>query len=297
MAARTNLKPGDNVKQLLIANGIFPDTEAFGLVYDLNPTVPGIATIAPGIQLILPRVSSASRSLLPQGDLVAVAMDSRMKEQLVAAIAELNGPITTARTFAAGRYDSADDRQSTNNALRGINDSFVAIANVIRGKVRPINGEVLNQTAAEAETLRTTLARLTDPSQKLSAEDVNTIKLIDADLRVKRRTLTDVRGPSEPPTRWREALVVVRTLGSDGHPVPLLRIYYVPEALRGRAQLIKSFDTLTSPSERSLPEANYVIWAGRPGQTTETTALSEVKKLALRRSSDAAVKVDLAIIH
>jgi hypothetical protein len=297
MAARTTLKPGDNVKQLLLANGIFPDTEAFGLVYDLNPTLPRITTIASGSQLILPRVSSESRSFLPNADLVAVAMDSRLKEQLVAAIAELEGPITTTRTFAAGRYDSASDRQSTNNALSNINDSFGAIANVIRGKVRPINGEVLNQTRAEADLLRTTLAKLNDPSQKLTADDVNAIKLIDADLRVKRRTLTDIRGPSEPPTRWREALVVVRTLGSDGHPVPLLRIYYVPEALRGRAQLIKSFDTLTSPSQRSLPEANYVIWAGRPGQTSETTALSEVKKLALRRSSDAAVAVDLAIIH
>ncbi|HXI26462.1 MAG TPA: hypothetical protein VNG71_21590 [Pyrinomonadaceae bacterium] len=297
MATTTTFKTGDTVKQLLITNGIFPDAEGFGLVYDLNPALPSLTAIAPGTQIILPKLSTESRLLIPAGDLVALKVDASLKDQLMIAIEGLQERITTTRDFNSSHYDNADDRPATRDALKSINDSIAAIANVIRGKVRPIQSEVLNQVKAEADALRGALDRLGDPSRRLSADDVSTIKLIEADLKVRRRTLTDVRDPSEPPTRWREATVVVKTIGANGQAVPQLRIYYVPEALRGRPQFIRSFDALSSPSQRSLPEANYVIWAANPGETAEAAARSDVKRLAVRRSSDSSIAVDLAIIR
>lgn len=297
VATTTTFKTGDSVKQLLTANGIFPDADGFGLVYDLNPVLPSLTAIAPGTQLVLPKLSTESRLLIPTGGLVALKVDATLKDQLVTAIEGLQDLITTTRDFDSGHYANAADRSATRDALRSINDSIAAIANVIRGKVRPIQNEVLNQVKAEADALRGTLDSLSEPSRRLSADDVSTIKLIEADLKVRRRTLTDVRDPNEPPTRWREATVVVRTIGENGQTVPRLRVYYVPEALRGRPQFIRSFDALSSPSQRSLPEANYVIWAGNPGEAAEGAARSDVKRLAVRRSSDSSIAVDLAIIR
>jgi hypothetical protein len=297
MAGTITFKTGDTVKQLLITNGIFPDVEGFGLVYDLNPSLPNLTEIASGTEIILPKVSSQSRLIMPADGLVALKVDATLKDQLATAIEQLQVRISTTREFDSSHYDSPGERQSTRDALESINDSIMAIANVVRGKVRPIQNEVLNQVKAEADALKTTLDSLAEPSRKLNAEDVNAIKLIEEDLRVRRRTLTDVRGPSEPPTRWREATVVVRTIGSNGQAVSQLRIYYVPEALRRRPQFVRSFDTLSSPSQRSLPEANYVIWAGNPGDAAEAAARSDVKRLAVRKSSDPSVAVDLAIIR
>jgi hypothetical protein len=297
MASAATFTTGDTVKQLLITNGIFPDVEGFGLVYDLNPTLQSLTEIASGTEITLPKVSAQSRSIMPADGLVAVKVDATLKDQLTTAIEQLQVRISVAREFDSSHYESPGDRQSTRDALESINDSMMAIGNVIKGKVRPIQNEVLNQVKAEADALITTLDSLAQPPRKLNAEDMHVIKLIDEDLRVRRRTLTDVRGSSEPPTRWREATVVVRTIGSNGQAISQLRIYYVPEALRRRPQFVRSFDTLSSPSQRNLPEANYVIWAGNPGDAAETTARSDIKKLAVRKSSDPSVTVDLAIIR
>ena len=45
-----------NIYALLQANGIAPDTEAFTIVYDLNPTLRDAKTLKPGTTLELPKV-------------------------------------------------------------------------------------------------------------------------------------------------------------------------------------------------------------------------------------------------
>src|SRR5262245_22049576 len=82
MAGKTTFKTGDTVKQLLIKNGVFPDVEAFGLVYDLNPALPSLTGIASGTEIILPKLATDSRALVPADSLVALKVDAALKDQL-----------------------------------------------------------------------------------------------------------------------------------------------------------------------------------------------------------------------
>ena len=285
---------GERIEALLRANGIFPDTDAYGLVYDLNPGVTSFDQVAAGTSLSLPKVVATNGGALPAGSLFSLAVEASLKRELAAKITAANQAAAAAPAASADRFKSAADRTETLALINSIKTSLGVIHNVIRGKVRPLSGELLSQVSEEAEIFRVALANLTQPGLELTACDRENLTLIDKDLLVKRRTLTDVRDPAGAPARWLEARVVVRTLRSgDGAAVPNLRIYYVAEALYGKRGLEKSFDQVSSPSERTIPEANYRIWAGRPGDTTPVT---EVKRLEVRRSASGnPISVDLIV--
>jgi hypothetical protein len=290
------VKAGDTVAQLLKANGIVPDAEAFGLVYDLNPSLKSAKEVATGLELLLPTVR-AGEMPLKAGRLVVLTVDASLKEELLAKLDALDKTIASVSGLGVERFHSEEERRATLASLKEIGKSFGVVEDVVTGRVRPVSREVLGQLSAEAELLQATLARFAQPNHKPAAEDLSAVRLVEADLKVKRQTLTDVRDANEPPSRWREVLVVVRIVSQDGGPVSNLRVYYVPEALKGREQFVRSFDTLGSPSQRSLPEANYLIWAGAPGQDALDAAASEVKRLALRKTSDDPLSLDLMVIH
>lgn len=295
-ARRSVFGERDNVRHVLIANAIFPDSDAFGLVYDLNPSLKSINSAGPNSELIMPFARSVSRSTLGAGQLVRLVVHSQLKSDVLAKVANLNEQTAAVNTLGIERFANANERRAVLRSLREIIDSSQIIRNVISGKVRPVTEEVLNQFSGELEMVQISLGRVIQSAGLFNDSDLSTLKSVEDDLRIKRRALTDVKGPSETPTRWRDVRVVVRTL-RNGQPEPNLRVYYVPEALRGRSRHIRSFNTLGSPTERLLPEANYWIWAGKPGQEPEGSALSDVKRLELRRTSDASQVVDLSIIR
>jgi hypothetical protein len=291
------VRAGDSIKQLLEANAIYPDVEAYGLIYDLNPALTSTSLIKEGDQLILPGIERGDvRPTLPNGQLVALTVDARLKTELLNRVEALDNTITAISDLGVDRFNDANQRSSIVRSLKDVSDSFAVFAGVIKEKVVPVNSEVVSQVDAEAELLKHTLDQFVQTQGKPKPEDLDTINLIDEDLKVKRRNLTDVRGPNEPPARWPLGVVIVKTLGQDGREIPNLEIYYVPEALQTDVPSIKTFNRRSSPSQQSLPEANYVIWAGRPGQGTVEAALSDLKKVSVRKSSDASV-VDLSIIR
>jgi hypothetical protein len=296
--ATITVKSGDSVNQLLVANSIYPDTEAFGFVYDLNPSLAGAGMIKPGQELTLPKVEKRdTQPVLPAGQLVALTMDAGLKTQLVAKFEALDSMIATINRFGVERFADANERVSVLRSLKNINESFAVIVSVTKGKILPVNKELLNQVNSEAELMLDTLEELDRSQRKPSAEDLDLIKIVDDDLTLKTRNLNDVRGPNEPPARPSGVQVVVKTLAQDGRQVPNLRIYYVPLALRNNVQSIVSFDTLSSPTQKSMPEGNYLIWAGKPGQETKEAAVSDVKSLAVRKGADPSLPVDLAVIN
>jgi hypothetical protein len=293
---RRAVRQGETVAQLLKAGGIAPDAEAFGLVYDLNPSLKSVKAVAPGTELVLPTVRTGQDAPPPKG-LVALSVDAGLKKELLAKIEALDRSAAAVGGFGVDHFKSADEQRATLKSLREIGNSFAVIRSVIKGRVLPVTSEALAQLNAEAELTQAALDRLARPDQKATAGDLDSIRLVEADLLVKRRALTDVRAPGEPPGRWPDVTVVVRMLAPDGGQVGNLRVYYVYEALRGRATAVKSFNEGGSPTRWNMPEANYLIWAGRPDEAAEGAALTDVKRLAVRKTSDEPLRLDLFIIH
>jgi hypothetical protein len=294
---KTVVKPGTNIKQLLKGNGIYPDADAFGLIYDLNPKLERLDPIAPGTELLLPKVqSSGPAPALPAGFLIALTVDKGLKDELLTKLDALNNVAAKATRFTDARFNDEEDRRTVLASIATLNQSLEVLANVIAGKARPVSSEMLNQIKAEVEMLQPTLDGLARSEQKLSDSDREVIKLVADDLQIKQKTFGEVRADGQPPTRWSEVQVVVRTLKTDdGSAVANLTIYYVPEALFGKGNFQRSFNRLSSPTDQTLPEANYRIWATRAGDTRPVT---EVKRIEVRkRSASEPLTVELPVIN
>src|SRR5712692_2581865 len=55
VAVKSVFKPGDKIEQLLKANGISPNADAYGLIYALNPGIEKLDAITAGMELALPK--------------------------------------------------------------------------------------------------------------------------------------------------------------------------------------------------------------------------------------------------
>lgn len=54
------LRDSTDIVQQLVANGIFPDSGAYSLLYDLNPTLSKLSKVAAGNRLVMPVVRASS---------------------------------------------------------------------------------------------------------------------------------------------------------------------------------------------------------------------------------------------
>src|SRR5947209_6569778 len=228
---KTIVKPGANIKQLLKANGVFPDADAFGLVYDLNPKLDKLDPIAPGTELLLPKAQSGGPGpALPAGFLISLTVDKRLKDEVLTKLDALNNVVATATHFPVTKFNNEEDQRAVLVSIADLKQSSEIIANVIAGKVQPVSSEVLNQIKTEVEILQPTLNGLAQGEQKLSDRDREIIKLVADDLQIKQKTFSEIRDASELSGRWPEVRVFVNTLRpDDGSTVANLTIYYESE--------------------------------------------------------------------
>ena len=78
------LNGDETIYTALQANGIYPDSEAFALVYDLNPGLRDLKDVQAGTGLELPRVAAESdlAKLRAKGNLVRISVDPELRNTL-----------------------------------------------------------------------------------------------------------------------------------------------------------------------------------------------------------------------
>lgn len=289
------VKDGDSVENLLISNGIYADAESIGVVYDLNPNLDA-KSIRSTSELILPKVTGGKELLhaFDDGYMAFLTPDKEMKKHFFNNSKSLEGLTENISVLGLHLFENAEYKEKFTKSVAYTIESLDTIGTVIKTRGRHFSSEVLRQINSETKLLSTILDRAILEDRKLSETDWERIKLIEEDMQIKMRAFDEKMGPGELPPRWREAIVVVRTLNVyTGNEVHNLRVYYVPVALYGIGEE-DTFDQVTSPTEeRMLPEANYRIWAGNPG---DTAPLSDIKKLKVRKTSkEKKILVELTI--
>ena len=166
---------------------------------------------------------------------------------------------------------------------------------VIKERTRPLSSETLQQMTTEAKRMNAILNDIINNNKNVNKNDLDTALLISKDMDIKMKSLAEQKGVGELPSRWPDVLVTVKTI--DVHKdqeINNMRVYYVPQALWNyRASEAKSFDRLTSPTDRVLPEADYYIWAGK---LDDSTPLTERKTLEVRKvTGKEKIELDLAV--
>ncbi len=283
---------GKTVHELLKANYIFPDVEAFSVVYALNPGIERLTRLdLPDLKLPSIRGGPRLEADFSNGDLILLTVDKVLKGQFTESVKRLTKLTNDIRKVAVAKFDDPGTRRSTINSLALISDRLNKIdQRIIQRYGRPVPAEVLRQLTGEAGLLNTTLGAIVSSQQRVTSAVQGQIEAVKRDVAIKARPFSEVAA-GEAPARWPEVKVLVKTL-REGREIPNLRIYYVPEALKQNADEFRSFGILSSPSDQVLPEADYCFWAAHDPSVTEVTNLQcrEVR-------SDQQIEIQLTVIR
>lgn len=112
------------------------------------------------------------------------------------------------------------------------------------------------------------------------------------DLRFNR--LEEVMGTAGLPPRWPEVKVTVKTIDAQGAEKNNLQVYIVPEALYGKPGYTTPFDKVSSPTDRTMPEAYYFVWAEKPGDNPRKE-YGRKNVTVIRRGGKDEITVDIVV--
>jgi hypothetical protein len=277
---RANLVPA-----LLRANGIEPDAEALGLVYELNADFDPADT-SREVDLVVPRVGGPREVTLAlnEGYRAALTVESELKRSLLTEVANIGRNATTLTRLPESAFSSADYRERFVGSVNYTAQSMQLAATVIRERGRPLNVRAVRQMKTEAVWVNRIFSRSERP--QFNANDLRLVENVANNMRLRMASFDERRGPNDPQPRWREAPLQVWAVRASGDTVYGKRVYFVDDALyvpgQEAAVDVEKIPQLTSPSRVKLPEANYMIWIGEPGNPEP---ISEVFPLRLRRDS------------
>lgn len=266
------VKSGDSIFSLLESNNIQPDSEAYTLVYDLNPTLDKLDPLIPGHSLLLPSVSGGSdfRQLISRGHLVMLTVDPELKFQLrdhAAALVDLSGRFAR---LESRRFADPLKRQETIKFVKNLTYWFNHMGETYaqhRGK--PLRRVTLLQTTIEAETVRLILEQAVAQNGKLSEADQAQISAIHKDVEETIKRWDETMG-GRLPLGESQFRVVVNIRGNDPRRIEKLRVYYVVEGLfrdppTNPPVRSTNFSGLGSGSSAVLPIKDYKVWASEDG--------------------------------
>ncbi len=298
-AQKVSLKEADSLEKLLVSQGIFADGESIGVVYRLNPALDAKA-IKAGAEIMVPFVRDKKQFAgeFDKGGLVALTLDKEEKQEFIKVLKELEAVTASVAKLPPQQFYSVAERDTFIKSIKttkSIVDKMESFKVVIKERTRPVSSETLQQITSEAKQLNSILHDVIKNNGKVNKNDIETAVLISKDMDIKMKNLAETKGFGGLPSRWPDVLVTVKTIDvQKNKEIDNLRVYYVPQALWNyRASEAKSFDRLTSPADRVLPEADYYIWAGK---LEDSNPLTERKSLEVRKvTGKEKIELDLAI--
>jgi hypothetical protein len=262
---------GKTIHELLRDNYIFPDVEAFSIVYALNPQIQKLNDLCV-TQLRIPVVQGGAKltSAFSDGFMVFLTIDKELKEQFGSNIKMLTRLTQAASAFGAAKFQSPADRETAIASLQNISDTLSRINDrLVQRFGRPISTEALNQINAETALLNRMLNSKIPSDALITKSEQDQIAAVEKDINIKKRAYTEVAA-GRAPERWPDVFVTVRTL-RQGREVPGFRIYYAPEALKGQDSEIQPFGVLSSPTNKTLSTAYYCFWGAMDPAKTAVT--------------------------
>jgi hypothetical protein len=277
---------GKTIQELLRNNRIFPDVEAYGVVYRLNPDLATLNDLSVA-EIRLPTVHGGQEleRMFSNGYIVLLTLDVNVKQSFSKSVKRLNVLVQDPSHLDGGRFANSSTTVDSIQSVKLIADRLNRINERVTQRYgRAIPAEVLRQLDGESRHLNDILSS----KDKIGTMELGFIQIFQKDVDLKSRPFVEAAA-GEAPARWPEAIVKVTTLRAR-HEVPGLRILYVPEALQHYPEEFRSFGKLSSPSNETLPEADYCFWAIRDLEKKQT-AISDVRCREVRTEKDNEVQL------
>lgn len=282
-----------SVRDLLFAFHVYADSDAIGLIYALNPDLTDSRALRPDekIRIVQIGLTPEMEKALADGFMLKIHYEEGLINTLLSSREAVRKLTASASTLSGERFAEASLMRTTLDCVSSVSDDFAQIANHLEDRDQATNHEMLSQVRGDIELLSETLGRTTAPTVLVTSVTSRRICSIAKDLQIKREGFQDTRSATSPILPWPVVRVVVNTKdASTGKPVSMLRIHYVPVALEGVEGQEQKFQTLSSPSERQIPEGDYVFWAT---MDQETKILGRVE-ISIRKTEDSK-PLDIAV--
>jgi hypothetical protein len=286
---------GTNVLLRLKANGIAPDSEALALVYDLNPSVHDLNSLAANTQIFLPSIKTTNVELnkfLHDGYLVEFTVDPEIRQELNSRIDTLQG---LKSQVASATTDAVAIKQSE--------QAIVWFAEVERRFKRrtgpPLRRATLNQLNDEAYQLGSLLQGAIRQNRQATDGEKQQIAAIFGDMQTVMKEYGQSFAGSIPPG---EPLYVVTVTikGTNKVLIDGLRVYYIFNGLFRPLPAnppIKAtgFTGLGSGKSKNFLARNYQLWAARDGDANNP--LTPLYTLNIDETSKSPISVELSLVH
>jgi hypothetical protein len=271
-AEATDIRADGNIYSLLEAAGIAPDTEAFTVVYDLNPMLRDLKRLPAGTHVVLPKITSRAHLLkmLHSGNLVQLTVDPTLRQYLNTSAESLQQVAQRFAQLPTDRFDSSDKGQAIQNKVATLAKWYAQIRrSFLRRTGPPLRQQTLLQMHNEADVLNLLLNQALQGSQRLSEGDQDQILAIYDDLELEMRKYWQVLA-NEAPKAEGLYKVVVNIKGQDTTLIDRLRVYYTVNGVFREPPVnppVTSypFKELGSGKSESLPVKNYKMWAAEDG--------------------------------
>jgi hypothetical protein len=297
MTRKVTVDENENIQQMLTSNGILADGESIGILYLLNPGIDP-RSITHGTEIILPVIKLKNKEASGPRDncLVALTLDRKAKQDLLNTIKRLDVAAAGITGLSSKSFSSPEAKDTFAVLTKSISENLGTFKILLRERTRPLCLETIQQMNDEAEQMISILDKIAHETEyKVAANEIRSVGLIAKNMSVRMKSLDESKGSGGIPSRWPEVRVSIRVVNTvDGNEVKNLRVYYVAQGLwNNRNKYERSFDKLSSPSERDLPEADYFIWAGKP---QDSAPLSDRKSVEIRRKAEnEKIELDLTI--
>jgi hypothetical protein len=263
---------GGTIAALLSARGIEPDGDALAVVYLLNPDFDRLSPLAAGTRIVLPALRSGGEGESAPASPLRLRLAGEAKERLLAAAPPLGELVGRVSELPPGRFAQPESRGDVDGALDEILGYLERVDAVVHQRRLPLDPEVVRQSLAEVEAVRSILERWLRSVRPLAAADARTIVRAAEDMNLKAHGFDQHPAPGEPPRRWREVRLAVQAVAAaDRKPLPHLQVFYALAALADRPAEARPLPGESPVVAARLPEGDYRLWAVPPGKTPPAT--------------------------
>jgi len=282
---------GKTIHELLLDARIFPDVEAFTLVYSLNPETQDLRNLALA-RIRIPKVEHGAKLevIFAQGFQVWLTVEKERKQKFRDSVQKMTTLIETVQKFGVDKFQNQAARDEFVNSLNRSSEILGGIAEQLRERYgRPIPNIVLTELYSETQLLVTVINAKATTTTKFDQRDQNAVKDVETDLIRKSRAFTEVAAAGDPSTQYTRVEVSVKTLQA-GRPIPALRIWFAPKFSRDAVDSFGALttDRLESPAKATVYEGEYCFWAAKdPDKIPVTNELCQ--KLWLNRNVELSV--------
>ncbi|PWT90982.1 MAG: hypothetical protein C5B54_06200 [Acidobacteria bacterium] len=281
-----------NIYMLLQANGIAPDPGAFTIVYDLNPQITDVNSVAPNTVLQLPAVSAERglQKILQNRELVELTVDPEIRSHLNARIEALQLLIPSVTQVIA--------EPSAQLELKNLIGWYQQIEKRFKRKTDPpLRQATLVELLNEADLLSSAIEGALKKHRQVTENERKQIAAIYADVRLEMTQYGEVLARA-PPKAEGVYSVTVNVSGIDPKFIDGLRVYYT---YNGLFRPLPAQPPITSFGFRQLGPGksenlfmkNYWLWAAKDGDPNHPA--TPPYELHIDASSPASLSVDLRV--